>query len=136
MSQALRLFVGRGRRYSVKQLSNATGIKDRVIECALAGVDNCDHRPLHLGAVLSIASFLGADFTNEWLCLAHQGAFDLPEGDPNPGEFAADTSDDTAAIVRAAKDGRFDEEERRALRPVGARMMSHGAQLVALRPTG
>jgi hypothetical protein len=130
---ALRLFVGRGRRYSVKQLSNGTGVKDRMIEGAMAHCGHSDHRPLPSFALLSIASFLGADFTNEWLRLAHQGAFELPEGnEPKPGDLAVDNSDDNAVVTRAAMDGVFDDEERRVLPIVGARLMARGSQLVAM----
>lgn len=130
---ALRLFVGRGRRYSVKQLSNATGVKDRVIECAMCRPDSLDYRPLSLEALFSIGGFLGSQFTNEWMHLMQQGAFDLPEDEPDPGELAADNSDDNAAVVRAAVDGHFDANERNDLKVVGSRMMSRGAQLVALK---
>lgn len=134
---AIRLFVGRGRRYSVKQLSNATGVKDRVIECAMAGSDNGDCRPIGLGDLLSIAGFLGPEFTTEWLMLAHQAAIALPDADePPPGIIAADAADDTATIVRAARDGQFDRDERHDLRVVGARMISRGGQLLQLRATG
>lgn len=68
IGDALRLYVGRGRRYSVKQLSNATGVKDRMIECAMTR--GYDHRPLPDWALLSVSKFLGADFVNEWLGLA------------------------------------------------------------------
>lgn len=132
IGKALRLYVGRGRQYSVKQLSNGTGIKDRVIECAMCAPDTVDYRPLPNDALLSIALFLGADFTNEWLCLAQQGAFLLADGDPDPGELAADNSDDNATIVRAAIDGEFCPDERRDLKQVGSRMVSRGATLVAL----
>jgi len=71
---ALRLFVGRGRRYSVKQLSNATGVKDRAIECALCPSGDVDFRPLNMGQTLSIIKFLGPLFTSEWLVLADQQA--------------------------------------------------------------
>lgn len=74
IGDALRLYVGRGRRYSVKQLSNATGVKDRTIECAMCAPDNAEHRSLTSGALLSIAKFLGPAFTNEWLHLAEQEA--------------------------------------------------------------
>lgn len=132
IGKALRLFVGRGRRYSVKQLSNGSGVKDRVIECAMCSADNVDYRPLPLDALLSIASFLGAGFTNEWLGVAGQGAFDLPENEPDPGELAADNSDDNATIVRAAVDGEFCDNERKDLKVVGSRMVTRGATLVAL----
>lgn len=133
IGDALRLFVGRGRRYSVKQLSNATGVKDRVIECAMCKADTADYRPLPPEALLSLMSFLGATFTSEWAGLAQQAAFDLPDdGDPNPGDVACDTADDAAKVTRAAMDGDFGDNERPDLRVVGVRMMSRGAQLAAL----
>lgn len=66
-AHALRLFIGRGKRYSVKEASNATGVKDRAIECAMAGPDNTDWRPLTAGALHSLMSFLGPDFITAWL---------------------------------------------------------------------
>ena len=134
LAGALRLYVGRGRRYSVKQLSNATGVKDRVIECAMAGSTSGDCRPIGMGDLLSLASFLGAEFTSEWLGKAQLGAFALPEGDDTPpGDLAADNSDDNATLTRAAVDGTFDRTERPALREVGKRMMNRGAALAQLR---
>lgn len=133
LRDALNLYVGRGRRYSVTQIASATGVAQRAIECFKSyPCGHPDYRPLHFGAVLSIAGFLGAAFTNEWLRLAGQGAFDLPDDMPSPGDIAADSSDDSARIVRAAIDGKFDAGERRDLPAVGARMMQRGAQLVAL----
>lgn len=77
---ALRLYVGRGRRYSVKQLANATGVKDRAIECAMCPSGTTDFRPLNMGQQLSLQKFLGPEFTSEWLVLAGQVAFHKPEG--------------------------------------------------------
>jgi hypothetical protein len=136
---ALRLYVGRGRRYTVKQLANATGVKDRVIECAMTAPDSVDFRPMPLEAILSIAAFLGADFTNEWLHLAGQGAFELPDEDePLPGQFAADVVGDGAEVARRAADGEFCTNDRQALRVVGQRKIERGMQLVAMaeRPRG
>lgn len=86
IGKALRLFVGRGRHYSVKQLSNGTGIKDRVIECAMCAPESVDYRPLPLDALLSISKFLGADFTNEWLGLSDQVA--VSTGDMDHDDMA------------------------------------------------
>lgn len=133
--RAINLFVGRGRRYSVAQLAKGSGVPARMIDSFRAYEHgHPDYRRLHFGQVMSIARFLGSEFTNEWLHLADQGAFDLPDDEPDPGELAADNSDDNATVVRAAVDGEFDNEERRDLKVVGKRMMSRGAQLVALRP--
>lgn len=133
IGSALRLFVGRGRQYSVKQLANATGVKDRVIECATCDAASIDYRPLPPEALLSIALFLGSAFTSEWISLAKQGAFDLPDADdPPPGAIAADNCDDTAVVTRAAIDGKFTSDEHPDLRVVGIRMVARGHQLAAL----
>jgi hypothetical protein len=61
---ALRLYVGRGRRYSVKELSNGSGVPDRMIESALCEPDDPDYRPLTLENLASLTSFLGAPFAS------------------------------------------------------------------------
>lgn len=131
--KALRLYVGRGRRYSVKQLSNGAGVKDRVIECAMCDPENPEYREPELAAMLSISAYLGAAFTTEWIEPTKQAAFDLPDdGDVPPGALAADNAEDNATLTRTAMDGKFDRDERKLLRPVGVRMMSRGARLAAL----
>lgn len=86
IAKALNLFVGRGRRYTVKELANATGVKDRMIECARLYADNIDHRPLPDWALLSIMRFLGPGFTTTALAPADQVA-----------SYAGDTNHDTLA---------------------------------------
>lgn len=89
INKALRLFVGRGRRYSVKQLANATGVPDRVIECAMTS--GYDHRSLPDWALLSLMKFLGPEFTNEFLGLAGQTA--VEEGPLDHERIATDAID-------------------------------------------
>lgn len=66
-ARALRLFIGRGKRYSVKEVANGAGVKDRCIECAMAGPENTDWRPLNESQLASLMSFLGPDFITAWL---------------------------------------------------------------------
>jgi hypothetical protein len=128
--EALRMFVGRGKRYSVKQASNGTGIKDRMIEAFMAPVDNAEFRKPDLEETLSLASFLGPDFTTELLSPAGQGAFWLPDADGlPPGALAADSAEDTARLARHAADGKFDAPEKPDLKVIGRRMMIRGATL-------
>ncbi|MGJ0236963.1 hypothetical protein ACQEPB_00380 [Novosphingobium fluoreni] len=78
---ALNLFVGRGRRYSSKQVEIATGVSHRIIDCFRSyEFGHPDYRPLHMGAQLSIAGFLGAGFTTELLKPTGQIAVAIPEG--------------------------------------------------------
>lgn len=91
VGDALRLFVGRGRRFSVKELANATGVPDWQINTALIRGDHPDNRPLPPEALLSIASFLGPVFTNKWLGLAQQMA--VYSGEIDHDELAEKVAD-------------------------------------------
>jgi hypothetical protein len=82
LRDALKLYVGRGRRYSVKELSNATGVPDRCIEAAKCDPDDPDYRPLTLENLASLSSFLGAPFASTYLELSGLGAFELMDGQP------------------------------------------------------
>ena len=94
LRDALRLYVGRGRRYSVKELSNATGVPDRCIEAAKCDPDDPDYRPLTLENLASLSSFLGAPFASAFLELAGMGAFELSGQIPLPSVLAtADTNE-------------------------------------------
>ncbi len=127
---ALRLFVGRGRQYSVKQLSKGTGISDRMIESFMAQVGSTDYRKPDIEELMTLQLFLGPDFTTEMQTPTHQGAYWLPEADPTPpGEMAADLTEGAGAVARAVAGGDFSPEARHQLRPVGRRLMSVGASL-------
>lgn len=103
---ALRLFVGRGRRYSVKELSNGTGVADRLIESAMCDPDNPDYRPLSQEALASITKFLGASFASTYLELSGLGAFELMDGQPplpkvlTPSPAAEDASEERKRLIR------------------------------------
>jgi hypothetical protein len=131
--KALRLYVGTGRRYSYKELCNATGVPIRTIESATCAIDSVDYRPLPLECQLSIAKFLGAEFVSSYLAIAGLGAFELMDGQiPLPGILAADDAKDTAEIVSRAADGEFCEDDRNALKAVGQREIRRGMTLVSL----
>lgn len=130
---ALHTFVGRGRPYSVKQLSNVSGVKDRCIEAAMAPVDSVEHRALNRENLFSITKVLGADFANRIWPLAGIGAFNLPQQElPHPGEVAAESAEDHAEIARAAADGKFCAADHRKLWAVGQGFIQRGMQLVGL----
>jgi hypothetical protein len=129
---ALRLFVSRGRRYSVKQLSNGTGVPDRMIESAIAPLDSTEFRPLAREYLWSIMKFLGSPFTAELILRIGQGAFDLPEPMlPPPGELVADCANDTAEVAHRAADGEFCRDDHRALHTIGQRSVARGMDMIA-----
>jgi hypothetical protein len=129
---ALRLFIGRGKRYSYKQAGNGAGISPRMIECFLAPVGSQEWRDPHVEHILSLASFLGPDFTSELLRPTAQGAYHLPEEEPDPGALVVENSEDNAEITRRGIDGKFCNEDRAVLPEVGIRMVNRGMKLVAI----
>lgn len=77
---ALRLHAGRGRRFSVADLAEGTGVPEGNIENAMRPVDNENYRPLKLEELASIATFLKAPFASAFLELSGLGAFELMDG--------------------------------------------------------
>lgn len=129
---ALRMFVGRGKRHSADEVSKGAGVHRRTLDCYRGyPIGHPDWRPLDEGQKFSIVSFVGADLTTEWISFIGQAAYDLPDLEPDPGELAADTSEDSAKVVRMAADRDLTNDDPQQLRTTGSRMMKHGAQLVA-----
>lgn len=129
---ALRMFVGRGKRHKAEEVAKGAGVHRRTLDCYRRyPIGHPDHRPLDQGQKFSLASYIGADLTTEWLHIIDQAAYDLPDFEPDPGELAADTSENTAKVVRMAADRDFNNDSPTELRSTGTRMMAHGAQLVA-----
>lgn len=134
LSQSLRLFVGRGRRYSYKQVQRGAGISARMLECYRQEPDHEDWRPIKPEELASLYLFLGSDFTTDYLeRVARQGAYELPEPDDlSHAEIAADLSEGTAQVMRAAADNDFGEN----VRSIGTKLMCRGAQLRHLGSRG
>jgi hypothetical protein len=132
INNALRLFVGRGREFSVKMLSNVSGVPDRVIECAMCHPEDPDYRSLKPEALLSIAGILGPGFTTELLKPVNQAAYLCDKREIEPGTLVADCAADTCEIATRAADGHFDFNDRRALKLVGQRQVERGMLLVAM----
>lgn len=81
--RALRMFVGRGKRCSAAEISVGAGVHRRTLDCYRGyPIGHPDWRPLNTEQKFSIASFVGADLTSEWIRFMGQEAIDLPE-DPD-----------------------------------------------------
>lgn len=129
VGEALKKFVGRGKDYSVKVLSNRSGVPDRLIEAAMCDPDTTEYRHLKTEMLVSICAVLGAGFTTEWLSLATQGAFALPDADDTPpGAIVADDAEDHAKLSDAARDGTFANDSA-TLKVVSTRMIERGMKL-------
>lgn len=106
MREALRLYVGRGRRFSVKELSHGTGVPENSIEKAMCPVEGSDFRALKPEELASIAKFLGAPFVSHYLELSGLGAFELMDGQIplpkvlKPIEAQEDVSEERKRLIR------------------------------------
>ena len=110
--KALNMHVGRGRRWTVKELSNATGVADRIIECAKLDPDDPDFRPLREENLASVGKFLGTSFVAVWLETMNLGAFDLMDGQiPLPKVLASSPASEDAAEERKRLIARLAELE-------------------------
>jgi hypothetical protein len=101
LASALKLHVGRGRRYTVRELSEGAGVPERSIECALYQPHQAEFRPLRLEYVLSLYKFLGASFASHYLELSGLGAFELMDAQPPLPRVL-----DSAAIQETPEDER------------------------------
>ncbi len=133
VSKALQLLVGRGRRYTYKEVQRGAGIHERMLIAFKHDPDHEEWRKPDAEQFASLVKFLGADFTTGYLegIAAGQAAYDLPDDEtPPPGVIAADSAEDSATITRIASEGQF--AHRPELKTIGTRMMSRGAGLVKL----
>ncbi len=101
---ALRLFVGRGRKHKASDVALASGVPLRLIDCYRGyPIGHVDHRPLHFGHKMSLSAYLGAEFTSVWLGVAEQAAYDLPDGGEDDLDTAALDAGEAAHEVQRAR---------------------------------
>jgi hypothetical protein len=105
---ALRLFVGRGKRFSSEELSLGSGVKEKRIHAAIRPVTADDYRLLRHEEFASIAKFLtgeglGAAFISACIEPCGLGAFELSGQPPLP------------CVLASADDRESPEDERRRL---------------------
>lgn len=114
---ALRLRVGRGRRYSFPSLSDATGIPTRTLESYVQGATP------GLAALLSLCSVLGPSFTSDILGACGQTARDGSNCEPEHMRAVSVMGDLLASIGAAVADGHVDHREAAILRPMAQRVI-------------
>lgn len=131
---ALRLYVGRGRRYSVKELARGIGFSTRLIEGWIAPVGTEEHRVPEAAAILSCMAFLRAEFASDLLALASLAAIDVDDDDGHERvrDIGVETAEDAARVVRITADDDVCPAEAAEARAVGLRKIERGMQLVDL----
>lgn len=131
LRQAMRLNIGRGRRFSAEQVGEALGVKVRLVEAIRDG----EQEP-RFGLGLAIAALLGDATVNGLLAIfAWGGARPLDDDDEaaKPFETLAAINATSATLATALADGRVDHRERpvcvQALRELSAVLDEQAADL-------
>lgn len=107
IADALRLWVGAGRRYSLAAVAAAGGIPERTVKSYRAGETTPS-----FANFLTLAGVLGPQFFNA--CLRGL-PFEVRATDPDdttPQELLADVCGFSAGLAQALADGRIDHRER------------------------
>ncbi|MCA0961174.1 hypothetical protein [Salipiger bermudensis] len=118
VSEALSLRIGRGKRFSFRQVSDASGIAERTIDSYARG----DNAPT-LGPLLSLFATLGPGFTSDVLALADQSASGCSGDDPEHMRVLCAAGELVSMISSAVEDGYVDHQEAANLRPLAQNMI-------------
>ena len=110
IEDALRIRVGRGRRYSFSALSDATGIPTRTLESYVQGATP------GLCALLSLCAVLGPSFTSDVLAPCGQVASEADPDAPEHMRVVSMMGGMVAAVSDALADGHVDHREAAELR--------------------
>lgn len=118
VAHCIGLFIGRGRLYSVSDVSAATGISARTISSWVAGAPE-DRRCPSGDALLVLCGFLGRPFVARLISPVGMGAIDLEHGDRlEPTHPLSSLLGLVAQMARYAEDNIIDHREDAPVRDV------------------
>lgn len=123
MQEILCLFVGRGRKFSVVELSAASGVAERQIECAKRAPGDIEHRHLKFEEAASILSVIGVPAQNMFLERMGTKAQPRDQVEHAPGTVMAILSTGTAEFVKRGIDGIYCRRDRGELRETADKMI-------------
>jgi len=116
LQDALRIRVGRGRRYSFADLSDATGVPARTLESYVSGATPGFH------VLLSLCAVLGPSFTSAILAPCGQAAQDADSDAPEHMKVLTAMGRLMAELTKAVEDGHVDHREAATLGPMAAEL--------------
>ena len=109
IADAIRLRVGRGKRWSFASLSDATGIAQRTLESYVSGATPGMH------SLLSICAALGPSFTSDILAVIGQTAQNDHGDEPDYSRALTQMAEGAALLAKCLEDGRVDHQEKAQL---------------------
>ena len=111
VSDALQLRIGRGKRYSFRQVADATGIPERTIDSYARG----DNAPTWANMV-ALCAVRGPGFTSDVLVDAGQTATACDGSAPEHMRALCALTEASAALAEALADGFVDHQEAAQIR--------------------
>ncbi len=122
----LRLFVGRGQRFGVETLAEATRLPARTLKSYRDGQSLPG-----LSAFVAMAAALPAAYANEVLAPAGlAGAFRIEADAPSPHAILAEKAEMVRALATALADGRIDHREGAEMLPELRQFLSDLASFI------
>ncbi|WP_374139454.1 hypothetical protein [Sphingomonas sp.] len=115
MHQILMRFVGRGKPFSIVQMSEDTNIPERKLESAKREPGDVEHRGLRLEEAMSIVSLFGIPAQNMVLSLMGTMAIPRDHAELDPGKLMALLSEGATEFVKRGVDGQYDRCDRAEL---------------------
>lgn len=116
VSDALQIRIGRGKRYSFRQVAEVTGIPERTIDSYARG----DNSPT-LANLLNLCAALGPGFTSDVISLAGQSASACDGDGPQHMRALCVMTEASAMLAEALADDHVDHREAAAMRPIAQR---------------
>lgn len=117
IERALRIRVGRGRKFTWAGVSDATGVAPRTLESYVQGATP------GLPAFLSLCAALGPGFTSDVLSACGQIAHEADIHEPEHMKALTALTRLSASLSEAVEDGHVDHREAAALRPEAQRLI-------------
>lgn len=111
-ADALQLVMGRGRRWSVDQMAQATACSASALKQYAAA-----NMEMSVSTWLRLCAVLGAPFANAVATIAGFEMTPVEPADANPYGLIADATALCAGLGEALRDGKIDHREWAALRP-------------------
>lgn len=115
--RALGMYMGQGRRWTVEEVSGATGIKSRTLWSYIQA-DPGERSTVPGDKLLILCGFFGAEFTSKVLGVIGQGAHDMEPDSKAPGMVIANLVGGAAVFAELGADNVFDHRDQAKLEPI------------------
>jgi hypothetical protein len=120
LADALRLFIGFGRRYSVAAVAVGTGVPERTLQSYCSG-----QATPGLANLLTLMAFLPPEFTAMLIEPAGlAGVHRIDKTDPCHHTALAEALRTAAAVAEALRDGKVDHREQAEILPIARRTVT------------